>query len=316
MTSVITDDDKIWSMFHHNNDRVFKSHDEACEFCQESDSLMIIDGDNVCVSCGSVNQRMLDYSAEWRINLEDNKSVNLIRCGMPINSLMPDAMLTTQMGFGQNLKETYEMRIMRKYHMWNSTCYKERSLYNIFDQLSLNASNNGIPNSIIEEAKAIYKKANDIKILRGNNRAGLIATSVYMACKNNGVPRSTKEIAAFFNIKQHVISKSCKYFQAILKTNLQSTKPEDFIARFGSKINLTPKQKEICLFVIYKSEEMDIVSNHTPPSIAAAVIYTCNIWFNWNICKKDIANACDISLVTIVKCSKSIATIKDDVLQK
>jgi transcription initiation factor TFIIB len=273
-----------------------------CDFCSNKE-ITLVDGDYTCLHCNTLVCRYIDASAEWRIfNGDDNKGANMIRCGMPT---MQDTSLGSLMGFG-NVRETAELRIMRRYHMWNSTTYKERSLYTIFDMLSLNAMNNGISKSIIEEAKALYKRVSDTKSTRGNNRSGLIAASVYMACKNNQVPRSTREIAGFFNVKINVMTKSCKKVQEILQTNIKSTKAEDFISRFGSKINLDRHQKELCKWIIGKAEEEDLVSNNTPPSIAAAAIHTACVLYNWNVNKKELAEACEVSLVTILKCSKKI----------
>ena len=36
--------------------------------------------------------------------------------------------------------------------------YKERSLYNVFESIKIQALNHGIPNCIIEEAKNLYKR--------------------------------------------------------------------------------------------------------------------------------------------------------------
>ena len=47
--------------------------------------------------------------------------------------------------------------------------------------------NNGITQSIIEEAKVLYKNIAEAKISRGSNRKGIIAACIYKACKLKGV---------------------------------------------------------------------------------------------------------------------------------
>jgi transcription initiation factor TFIIB len=194
--------------------------------------------------------------------------------------------------------------------MWNSMSYKERSLYNIFDSITVHAANNGIPNSIIEEAKALYKKLSESKISRGENRSGLIASSIYMSCKTNKVPRSTKEIAKIFNLKLTTMTKGCKKFQDIMNMNLDSSCPVDFIQRFSSKLSISKEIKDLCKFVVEKADELNIVSENTPPSIAAASIYLCNVVCDLGISKKDLANACEISQVTLTKCYKKLHTYR------
>jgi transcription initiation factor TFIIIB Brf1 subunit/transcription initiation factor TFIIB len=135
-----------------------------------------------------------------------------------------------------------------------------------------------------------------------------------MSCKNNKVPRSTKEIADFFNIKLNVMTKSCKQFQEMLKTNIISTSAEDFISRYCSKVNIDKYKRDICKQVANAAEEYDFVSENTPPSIAAASIYFCSHIFDWNVNKKELAEACEISAITITKCFKKLLDHKDTLI--
>ena len=275
-----------------------------CEHCH-STSVILEDGNYTCTSCGTLFSRFIDSAAEWRFyGCDDSKSNDPTRCGLPTSDLLPDSSLCSMIGFTSN--ESHDIRVMRKYHMWNCMTYKERSLYNIFDTLTVNAINNGIPKSIIEEAKMLYKKLSEMKISRGENRSGLIASSIYMSCKNNKVPRSTKEIAKIFNLKVTTMTKGCKKFQEIMKMNMDSTNAEDFICRFCSKLNLDKVSRELCKLVVRKADELAIVSENTPPSIAAGSIYLCSVLCGWCLTKKDLAEACEISQVTISKCYKKL----------
>jgi transcription initiation factor TFIIB len=202
--------------------------------------------------------------------------------------------------------ECYEMRLIRKYQMWNSMTYKERTLYNIFDMLTVNAVNNGIPASIIDEAKALYKKISELRLSRGDNRNGLIASSIYMSCKTNNVPRSAKEIAKIFNLKSTTMTKGCKKFQETLQMELTSSTPIDFILRFCSKLNLNKDIKDLCMKVVERADELSIICENTPPSIAAGCIYLVCTVCGESIDKKELAVACDISMVTISKCFKKL----------
>ena len=272
--------------------------------------IILEDGNYYCIKCSTLVDRFLDASAEWRFyGGDDNRSNDPTRCGLPTNELLPDSSLGSIIGFGS--KETHDIRIMRKYHMWNSMTYKERSLYNIFDTLTVNAINNGISKSIIDEAKMLYKKISEMKISRGDNRNGLIASSIYMSCKNNNVPRSAKEIAKIFNLKLPVMTKGCKRFQEIMKMNVKSTTAEDFICRFCSKINIEKGKRDTCKFVVHKAEELGIVSENTPPSVAVGSIYLCNVIFKWGINKKELSDACEISQVTVSKCFKKLYQYRD-----
>jgi len=277
----------------------------SCKHCQKSDMVGLEDGLYTCASCFTLTDRYIDVGAEWRYyGADDNKQADPTRCGLPSNELLPNSSMGSMIGFGNN--ETYAIRIMRKYHMWNSMTYKERSLYNIFDILTINATNHGIAKSIIEEAKMLYKNVSETKISRGDNRNGLIASCMYMACKNSKVPRSAKEIAKIFNLKVTTITRGCKLYQDLMKVNVESTTADDFINRFCSHMNMSAEMRDICKKIVSIVEEKSYVSENTPPSIAAATIFLCNEKMGWNMQKKQVADGCDISQVTMIKCYKKL----------
>ena len=316
---MITDDDSVWGLFNSFKDDGLipiqesdKDKDKEvhvvlekmrCKDCGNQE-IILEDGDYVC-KCGAFVCRFIDMTAEWRYyGAEDSKGADPTRCGLPTSDLLPGTALGSVIGYSKN--ESYDVRIMRKYHLWNSMNYRERSLFGIFDTLTTNATSNGIAKNIIEEAKVLYKKLSEMKISRGDNRCGLIASCIYVACKNNKVPRSAKEIANMFNIKTTTMTKGCKKFQEIMKINTSSSTAEDFIYRCCSKLNIDKAKREICRDVAIRAEEHVISSENTPPSLAAGCIYLCDMLLEWNISKKDVADACEISQVTINKCYKKM----------
>lgn len=276
----------------------------VCDHCKSND-IILEENIYTCRCCGSITDKFIDMTAEWRFyGSEDSKSTDPTRCGLPINHLLPESSLGSVIG--RNVKESYEMKLIRKYHMWNSMTYKERSLYNIFDNITVNAINHGIPTSIIEEAKMFYKTVSENKISRGENRNGIIASSIYMSCKSNKVPRSTKEIAKIFNLKTKTMTKGCKKFQDVMKLNVESTCADDFIQRFCSKLSLDTEIRDLCREIVAKADELCVVSENTPPSISAGSIYLCNVVCGLGISKKDMAAACELSQVTLSKCYKKL----------
>lgn len=277
----------------------------------KSNNIILEDNYYICKKCNTIQDKFLDPQAEWRYyGHEDTKVVNPTRCGMPTNSLLPELSLGSVIGNDYNSKNSYEMYKLRKYQKWNSTSYKERSLYNIIDDITLQASNSGISQSIINEAKVMYKELSELKISRGSNRNGLIASTIYMSCKKNNVPRSAKEIAKIFNIDTTTMTKGCKKFHDIMKTNVNCSKPQDFIVRFCNNLNIENKYIDLCLHVIEKTDEYSIVSESAPPSIASGTIYLVSNLCKLGITKKIISQNCDISEVTINKCYKKLDNYK------
>ena len=321
-------DDSIWKLLEtfdkedggegsQGGDHVKKSESKKvvhwCSNC-DGDDVTLDEGNYICKQCGDILSRYIDLGAEWRYyGSEDSKGNDPTRCGLPTSDLLPDSSLGSVIGWARN--ETHEIRIMRKYHMWNSMTYKERTLYNVFDTLTINAVNNGLSKSIIDDAKVLYKKISEMKISRGENRNGLIASSIYMSCKRNKVPRSAKEIAKIFNLKTTTMTKGCKKFQDIMRIHIDSTTAEDFIGRFCSKMNMNMEMRNVCKAVVKKAEEIGVMTENTPPSIAAGAIYLCNVVYGWGVTKRDMSEACEVSQVTISKCYKKLGSFKHHIMK-
>ena len=283
---------------------------DLCVHCK-SDDLQLDNGHIICKTCGTINNTSIDCNAEWRYyGNDDSKFSDPTRCGLPTNSLLPQSSIGSTISFKHN--ESYDMRKIRNYHMWNAMPYKERALHNVFESIQIRAINSGIPSCIIEEAKILYKKISEKKISRGNNRRGIIASCIYKACSIQGSPRSSQEIADIFKISTKSMTRGCKNFDNIMNYNkhktldANSSNSVDFIRRFCSHLNLSESIYQVCKHVCEKAEEHNLVSKCIPPSIAAGSIYLVCSLFNINITKRDISDKCKISEVTISKCYKEL----------
>ena len=149
-----------------------------------------------------------------------------------------------------------------------------------------------------------------------SNRKGIIAACVYFACKDCNVPRSSKEIAEIFNITPPtVMTKGIKKCQEIICMNKknkhrlsQSTpiSPISLIERFCNKLCISEEETKIIRSICEKSIDENIISENTPPSIAAGCIFYFNKKNNNGLTKKKISDICRTSEVTINKCCKKL----------
>jgi transcription initiation factor TFIIIB Brf1 subunit/transcription initiation factor TFIIB len=98
------------------------------------------------------------------------------------------------------------------------------------------------------------------------------------------------------------------------KTNFCKTKPEAFIQRFCSKLNINNELTKLCQFISMKIEKMNIMPENTPHSIAAGVVYFISQFCKLNVSKRDVKNVSEISEVTINKCYKKLEKIKEQLL--
>jgi transcription initiation factor TFIIIB Brf1 subunit/transcription initiation factor TFIIB len=283
--------------------------DHRCHLCGNT-NLISDEGEHLCGGCNAVLGRVIDIGAEWRFyGADDNRSDDPTRCGMPTNDLLPRSSIGSV--FGNSKGNSREGHRIRMYQMWNSMPYWERTLYNVFEQLTSKTANQGIHNKILDDAKVLYKKVSEKKISRGDNKEGLIASCVYYACLLNKVPRSTKEIASMFHIDPNVLTKGNARFQDLLKLNVECTGSDDFVCRFGSKLSMDWNDIQKCKELAKRLDDLEIVSENAPTSVAAGTIYYYCMEHNIEFNKKQIAEVCGVSEVTIMKCYKRLLKYKN-----
>jgi transcription initiation factor TFIIB len=299
---------------------------EMCERCQ---SILAFsdEGFLTCTNnkCGIIYKDIVDHSAEWRYyGADDNQNSDPTRCGMPINPLLNESSYGCKVLLNGSM--SYEMRKIRRYTEWQSMPYKEKSQYDEFQTITIYSQNAGMPKMIIDDAIRYHKKISEYDLtFRGDNRDGILAASIYISCRINNFPRTAKEIANIFNLDVTSATKGCKNAISIInniekdmdnkeKTSFCKTKPESFIERFCSKLNINNELTKLCKFVSMKIEKMDLMPENTPHSIAAGVVYFISQNCKLNISKRDVKNISEISEVTINKCFKKLEKIKNILL--
>lgn len=300
---------------------------EQCDLCKSA--LRITDeGYFACVNdkCAIVYTDILDTNAEWRYyGGDDNQGSDPTRCGMPVNPLLKESSYGCKVLCPGN--SSYEMKKIRKYTEWQSMPYKEKSQYDEFQRITIIAQNAGISKMIIGDAMIYYKKVSEHKTFRGLNRDGIIAASIYISCRINGNPRTAKEIAMIFTLDNTSATKGCKNALTIVnelesdlhnddKTNLTNLRPEIFIERYCSKLNINKELTKVCCFIAMKIFKQNLIPENTPHSCTAGIIYFVSQMCNLNINKTDIWNTTGISEVTINKCYKKLEGYKSQLLPK
>jgi len=299
---------------------------ENCESC-ESFLAFSEEGFLACTNkkCGIIYKDIVDQTAEWRYyGADDNQGSDPTRCGMPINPLLQESSFGCKVLC--NGGTSYEMRKIKRYTDWQSMPYKEKSQYDEFQRITNMSQTAGMPKLIIDDAIRYHKKISESEsTFRGDNRDGIIAASIYISCRINNYPRTAKEIATIFHLDVTSATRGCKNALSIInnlerdmdnkeKTNFGKTKPDAFIERYCSKLNINGELTKLCQFISKKIEKQNYMPENTPNSIAAGVVYfiiqTCKL----NVSKKDVKNVSEISEVTINKCFKKIEKIKDDLM--
>lgn len=291
-----------------------------CDICTECGTFMTLSGEiggfPSCDKCGKINESVVDHGSEWRFYGSDNQqSADNARCGIPINPLLEESSFGCKITC--NGSSSYEMRKLRRYTEWQSMPYKEKTRYDDIQYITQVCNNAGITKYIIDFAIDYHIKLTTYnQSFRGTNKDGLIAGSVYMACRYVNWPRTPKEISRIFNgMDVSVITQGCRTAQSIIneldqnldvKPIFTKNRPDLFIDRYCSLFELNSEIIKLCKFIAIKINKDNLMLEHTPNSVAASIIYfvaqICKLAIN----KHDIKLITDVSEVTVNKCTKKL----------
>eukprot|EP01112_Ceratiomyxa_fruticulosa_P023311 TRINITY_DN884_c0_g3_i2.p1 TRINITY_DN884_c0_g3~~TRINITY_DN884_c0_g3_i2.p1 ORF type:complete len:324 (+),score=60.05 TRINITY_DN884_c0_g3_i2:139-1110(+) len=279
----------------------------CCPECGEGSDVVedYSSGDTVCRGCGFVvGERMVDEHSEWRTfsNSDDGGGVDPNRVGGPSNPLLQDGGLSTMISRGEGgSSSAKKLGIAQNKVSFDAA---DRSLTFSFREIASFAEQNSLPQSVADLACEIFKHAGDIEKLRGRNKSGVVAASLYIACRLNSVPRSFKEICALTQVPMKKIARSFKHIMEYLKDkniieNLDTITATAFMNRFCNQLALPTKVMTAAAILCNEAMRLGLVAGKSPISIAAAGIYMVSQLNGTVRTQKTIADVTGITEATV-----------------
>jgi len=256
----------------------YNAQSHYCKICDSHEPNLVEDyatGDAICSDCGAVlEEGVIDMTSEWRTFASDSGSVDPSRVGAAANPLLGDSGLSTMVARDPKGNNTFGDNL-RKWNNRGAQSSSDRNLINAFRDIDRMAEHMSLPPKIANSSKEYYAKVEKHKSLRGRSTEAIVAACVYIGCRMEGVPRTLKEIAALTSIQKKEIGSSFNYIKKLLKLNetMDYIKPDDFLTRFCSHLDLPEGIRLAAGYVAEKATAMRLVAGKSPISVAAAAIF-------------------------------------------
>jgi transcription initiation factor TFIIIB Brf1 subunit/transcription initiation factor TFIIB len=188
---------------------------------------------------------------------------------------------------------------MAKINFHMSMNHKDRSLFHAYKDID--EACNTLPDSILKDAKMMYKKFNNEKLTRGAVRLGIKANCVLYACRLAQFPRTTKEIAEMFGIQSKDISRTTQIFQDAIAGKTEKnyvTKAFDVMNRLLNSFEVSRDERFRCNKMCNATEDCVDLMSKTPNSVASAIIH---IVLGSKVTKVEMCEKCSVSIPTLNK---------------
>jgi len=231
-------------------------------------------GDMICPECGLVvGDRVVDVGSEWRTFINESNGQDRCRVGAAENAFLAGTDLSTMVGSDRASGSGLDLQGYSRYQNRSSMSGSDRSLLNAFREIQTMANRINLPKTIIDRANQLFKQVHDQKSLKGRSNDAIASACLYIACRQEGVPRTFKEICAISKIPKKEIGRCFKLILRTLEATVGLVTSQDFMSRFCSNLTLPSVVQRAATHIARKAVELDLVPGRSPVSVAAAAIY-------------------------------------------
>ncbi|MFH1328024.1 MAG: transcription initiation factor IIB [Candidatus Bathyarchaeota archaeon] len=280
--------------------------------CPECRSNFIIhsgeNGEIVCGVCGLVlGDHQITRGPEWRAFTLQEKA-DRSRVGGPISKLYVDKGLLTTINVADKDAAGHKVsqgtrRQMLRLKKWQVRTHfnssADRNLLQALGELDRIVDKLHIPRDTHEEAANIYRKALNKDLVRGRSIAGIVAASVYAACRMSSRPRSLKEIASVSLVKKKDIARCYRLILNELSFKMPNIDPKAYVTKIATKVGIDEKKQNLAIEILGKAVESRENIGKDPLGLAAAALYIACEMLEEKIPQKEIAEAAGVTEVTV-----------------
>ncbi|EIE77922.1 hypothetical protein G6F57_006045 [Rhizopus arrhizus] len=269
-------------------------------------------GDLVCGDCGLVlGDRIIDTRSEWRTFANDEGD-DPSRVGAAANPLLDGNQLDTVISRRDG--GTGAAKDLNKVHGRATAIKGERNLVQAYKEIGAMCDSISLSKIVSDTAKQLYKRVEDEKLLRGKSSDAIIAACIFIACRQEKVGRTFREICALTRVPKKEIGRCCKSLQLKLQTNTTIMNSEDLMLRFCSNLQLANYVQKAGIDLVKRVKELGTLAGKSPISVAAACIYLVSYLYRQPKATREIAHVAGVSEVTIKTAYKTLYAEKESLL--
>jgi transcription initiation factor TFIIB len=300
-----------------------------CPDCHRTTEVVLdhATGDTICTECALVLEaHYIDEGSEWRNFADDGggEDRDPSRVGGPNDPFLSNTPLVTKIVYAGPQKTQGEgghalprMRVSAG----GGGADHEQTLVDAFHAIADMADRLGLVATIRDRAKDVYKRLDEAKACptRGKKRDVFYAACLYVACRNEGKPRTYKELAtvtAAGAAAKKEIGKMTTLIKKVLGEeagqvmDIGVVRAADYMRRFCSRLGMGNQEMRAAQEAARRLENgLDVRRN--PESIAAAISYMVVQRAGAGKTVRDVSMATGVAEATIKEAHKDLTPHAD-----
>jgi transcription initiation factor TFIIB len=147
-----------------------------------------------------------------------------------------------------------------------------------FQKLTRLCTRLGVPAKVKDTCEALFESISSKESPRLKDKSSLVPSIVYVACRQEGMTRSLKEVAVAaqqvgIDVSKKSIGRCFLSLSSQLDVKLQAASASQYIVRFASALQLPALLSNAAREVVTEVEAKSMSTGRNPISIAAAALY-------------------------------------------
>ncbi|MGI0048491.1 MAG: transcription initiation factor IIB, partial [Nitrososphaera sp.] len=312
--------------------------DELCSSCGNPPITDTFTGEIVCSSCGIVlKEKVETLSPEWRsFSPADDRA----RGGFPSSLLIHDTGLSTYIGTaaapapdqqsgdqenGKGGSSVYVHRAsrpipvnrLRKLNAMSvSSAPISRNLKKATWEINRVCSGLGLAWQVAERSAYFYRKALQKNLIKGRSISGFVAASIYLACKERMIPRTIDEVCRASGVDRPFATHCYKILIGEMHIEPPVTDPFRNIAKISAKAGIEERVSRRAREILSSVASHTAIMGKNPLVLAAAALYLATVEYKLDVTKTVIADAAEVSTISLRKRLADITRALQDVSQR
>jgi transcription initiation factor TFIIB len=282
---------------------------ENCPECASKNLVHDYDtGETVCGDCGLVlYEQMLDKSPEWRAFTQQEKT-SRSRVGMPTSYSIHDKGLSTTISQVDRDALGRKLPLSTRLQMWRLRKWQirsrvhssvDRNLAQAMAELERLSCKVTLSPSVKEQAAIVYRRALDKGLVRGRSISGIVAASLYAACRRNGAPRSLREISEASLVDAKDVARCYRLLLKELDFHMPISDPLTYVSKIAETNGVSGRTQGVAIAILREARQKRAAAGKDPMGMASAALYIACLQNNEKITQKDIAAAAGVTEVTV-----------------
>ena len=230
-------------------------------------------GELISLESGQVvSESALSLEPEWRA-FDAGESNERSRAGVPTSLARHDMGLSTVIGrtdrdAGGNLIDSSMRFRMERLKKWDSRSQRhspsERNLQQAFTMLAKIKERMSLPDSVVEKAAYIYRKAQERKLIRGRTIGSVLAASIYIASRQMGVLRTLDDVSASSDVKPKDVGRSYRVLVSNMQLEVPMIDPSKYVVKVANNTKISERTKRKAVSIIIEAQRRGISVGKDP----------------------------------------------------